>query len=98
MAGDDDDISKLLREVEGALGGGAAPTQPQGKSVAPSSPGSRRSLREQAPRAAVVGAGWGVGMGALFTLPFPFLHPISGAVAAFAAAFSVSLYGRWRRH
>jgi hypothetical protein len=97
MAGADDDIEKLLREVEASLGG-----KPSGGAVQPVRPAavakqpSGGRLAEAVPRATAIGAAWGVGVGGLF-LVLPFLHSISGAAGAFVAAFSVSFLGRLRK-
>ena len=101
MAGADDDIEKLLREVDSALGDGAAAA---GGAVRPArgvpvaatpAAGGRQSLAA-ARRAAEIGAAWGVGVGAVFWL-LPFVHSASGGLGAFVAAFSVSFLGRVRR-
>jgi len=100
MAGADDDIEKLLREVDTALGAGAAggavrPAQGAPVVAAPAT-GGREPLAA-ARRAAGIGAAWGVGVGAVFWV-LPFVHSASGGLGAFVAAFSVSFLGRVRRH
>jgi hypothetical protein len=103
MAGADDDIEKLLREVDSALGG-ARPAR-SGGAVQPASTSPAAPARGPAPgrqplaaarRAAGIGAGWGVGVGAVFWV-LPFVHSASGGLGAFVAAFSVSFVGRVRR-
>jgi hypothetical protein len=98
MASSDDEIEKLLREVDGALGAGA-PSRPAARAQASSAAVERRDggfLGAAVPRATAVGAVWGVGVGGAF-LVLPFLQSFSGAVAAFVTGFSVSILGRWRR-
>ncbi len=107
MASADDDIEKLLREVDSALGTGAggAAADPGGRvqpargrsGPAPAAPsGARQPLAAGLPRATAIGAAWGVGVGGVF-LVLPFVHSLSGALGAFVAAFSVSFVGRLRR-
>jgi hypothetical protein len=95
MAGGDDDIEKLLREVDASLSPGKASAQP----VPAAQPGAQPALsarRSALRRATMVGGVWGVGMGGVF-LVLPFVHSLSGAVAGFVTGFSVSLAGHWRR-
>jgi hypothetical protein len=93
MAGGDDEFEKLLREVDGALGSGAVSRAPAPGAVEPRRAGFFQSAL---PQATAVGAAWGVGTGGVF-LVLPFVHSLSGAVAAFVTAFSMSILGRWRR-
>jgi|GEM_PF-4847267 len=100
MAAADDDIEKLLREVDGALGsaGSGGRVQPAG-SARPATAGVSGPPPSRAaalPRATAVAAVWGVGVGGVF-LVVPFMQSFSGAVGAFVAAFSVSFLGRRRR-
>jgi hypothetical protein len=106
MAASDDDIEKLLREVEGALGGPTSAPRPGAVEPVPNrapaagaaagaAAGSAARSEALAP-AVLIGAGWGLGVGGVF-LVLPFLSSFSGAVGAFVAAFSVSFLGRLRR-
>jgi hypothetical protein len=101
MAGADDDIEKLLREVDSALGGAkparsGGAVQPASANPASPAPAHGRQPLAAARRAASIGAGWGVGVGAVFWV-LPFVHSASGGLGAFVAAFSVSFVGRVRR-
>jgi hypothetical protein len=101
MAGADDDIEKLLREVDSALGGArparsGGAVQPASTSPAAPAPGPGRQPLAAARRATGIGAAWGVGVGAVFWV-LPFVHSASGGLGAFVAAFSVSFVGRVRR-
>lgn len=101
MAGADDDIEKLLREVDSALRGGVSgkKVQPAGSGAAVTAagatggPGRRAGLAGSIPRATAIAGAWGVGVGGMF-LVLPFLQSVSGALGAFVAAFSVSILGR----
>jgi hypothetical protein len=110
MARGDDDIDKLLREVESTLGG--PPTGPAaGRPALPAPGDGHRSaalpagrpdgvvarVRAGVPRALAAGTGCAVVVGGAFTVVPWVLHPISGALGAFAAAVAVSLGGRVRR-
>jgi hypothetical protein len=111
MAGSDDDIERLLREVDSALGSGSGGSPGRGSASsggavqpAASKPaarsagaaGGREPLAAGLPRATAIGAAWGVGVGGLFFV-LPFVHSVSGGLGAFVAAFSVSFLGRLRR-
>jgi hypothetical protein len=101
MAGADDDFEKLMREVDGVLGstGGTSDPRPAAASLPPARKEKAKDsafLEAAVPRATAVGAAWGVGVGGAFFV-LPFLHSISGAVAAFVTGFSMSILGRWRR-
>jgi hypothetical protein len=111
MAGSDDDIERLLREVDSALGSGSGggpgrgsassggAVQPAASKPAARSAGAaggREPLAAGLPRATAIGAAWGVGVGGLFFV-LPFVHSVSGGLGAFVAAFSVSFLGRLRR-
>ena len=100
MAGSDDEIEKLLREVDGALGG--KPSAPQGQA-----PSSRAAAQEPASTAAgrferallpavAVGAICAAPVWVVFSI-LPFVSGMSGSLGAFVAGFSVSLVGRVRR-
>ncbi len=102
----DDDIDRLLREVEAALGpqsgGTARPVEPA-RTPAPERPGPGEGppgvtgrVRAGVPRAVVVGAGCGLVMGGVFSV-LPVVDGLSGALAGFATGFVVSLAGRLRR-
>ncbi len=96
MAGADDDIEKLLREVEGALGTGSAGAVQPAQSAPSTQKATTSGFSEALPRATAVGVVWGVGVGGVFFV-LPFVHSISGAIGAFVTGFSVSLVGRLRR-
>ncbi len=97
----DDDIDRLLREVEAALGPDegvrARPVEPSRGATPDNVPGAAGRLRAGLPRAVAVGAGCGVVAGGVFSV-LPFVDGLSGALAAFGAGFVVSLSGRLRRH
>jgi hypothetical protein len=96
----DDDIDKLLREVEAALGptSGSKPRAVEPARAADPEPttGVTDRLRAGVPRATVVGAGCAVVVGGLFSI-LPFVDGLSGALAAFGTGFVVSVSGRLRR-
>jgi hypothetical protein len=104
----DDDIERLLREVEAELGrsepdGRAAGAKPVTSGAAPAGPrpGSSQEgvvdrVRAGVPRGVVVGAVWGLGVGTVFTI-LPVVDNLSGAIAAFVTGFGVSVAGRLRR-
>jgi len=105
----DDEIERLLREVEAELGrspvdgkpGSAKPlpsgTDPSGAPTSrPSQDGAMERVRAGVPRGVVVGAVWGLGVGMVFTI-LPVVDGLSGAVAAFVTGFGVSVAGRLRR-
>ena len=103
MAGGDDDIERLLREVDSALGGGAPRQSSQparagggGSGGAVERAAAGGFLQAAVPRATAIGAVWGVGVGGVFAV-LPFVSSFSGALGAFVAGFSVSVLGRWRR-
>lgn len=112
MASGDDDIEKLLREVEGVLGGGTAAPGPgagaggavQKASPAPSGQpaadgaagGPVERVRAGVPVAVAAGAVSGAVMFVVFGV-LPFVDAWSGALGAFVAGAGVSLAGRLRR-
>ena|SRR5438477_264023 len=102
MAGGDDEIEKLLREVDSALGGTAprSSSQParagRGGGGAVERADAAGFLQAAVPRATAIGAVWGLGVGGVFAV-LPFVGSFSGALGAFVAGFSVSILGRWRR-
>jgi hypothetical protein len=107
MARGDDDIEKLLREVDGTLGrsqpgasggrpGQPGPGSPAGAVVPGQHGGVVARLRAGVPRAVTAGAACGVVVAGVFSV-VPFFHAISGGLGAFAAAAAVSLGGRLRR-
>jgi hypothetical protein len=108
VAGGDDDIERLLKEVESALGstqpsGGATPAggrpQPVERSGS-SRPGDDRGamarVRDGMPVAVTAGAVSGAVVYVVFAV-VPFVSSFSGAVGAFIGAAGVSLAGRLRR-
>jgi hypothetical protein len=102
MAGADDEIEKLLREVDSALGGTAPRPSARpartggGGGGAVERPDAAGFMQAAVPRATAIGAVWGVGVGGVFAV-LPFVSSFSGAVGAFVTGFSVSILGRWRR-
>jgi hypothetical protein len=105
----DDEIERLLREVEAELGRSPVDGRPGGAkplpgSAAPSGASASRSsqdgvvdrVRAGVPRGVVVGAVWGLGVGTVFTI-LPVVDNLSGAIAAFVTGFGVSVAGRLRR-
>lgn len=91
--GGSDDINRLLREVEGSVGG--APDGHRARNRSPAPPPDRRGAGavRVAATAGAVGAAL---VFALFTL-LPFLGAISGAAGAFLGVFVTLLIGRLRR-
>ena len=100
MAGSDDEIEKLLREVDGALGGKPSAPQERASSDRAAPAGGSTSLSgrfEQALLPAVaVGAICAAPVWVVFSI-LPFVSGMSGSLGAFVAGFSVSLVGRVRR-
>ncbi len=96
----DDDIDRLLREVDAALGpvrgGTARPVEPSRGAPPDGASGAAGRLRAGVPRAVAVGAGCGVVAGGVFSV-LPVVDGLSGALAGFGAGFAVSLSGRLRR-
>ncbi len=108
----DDEIARLLREVEAELardnpGSAAArsaptpaaqPTKPSKPAAAMGQPraGMGDRLRAATPRGVVVGAVWGLAVGTAFSI-VPVVDGMSGALAAFVTGFGVSVAGRVRR-
>ena len=98
MAGSDDDIEKLLREVEGSLGGRAglpAPREP-GKVPRDNRTSTTGRLEHAVLPAAAIGAVCAAPVWVVFSI-LPFVSGWSGGLGAFAAGFMVSLVGRFRR-
>ena len=112
MARGDDDIEKLLREVESALGSGSAgpakgkPQLPARRDDPSAGAGAAAEkdaaagvvsrVRAGVPRAVMAGAGCSVVVGGIFAV-LPVVDAPSGALGAFVAAVIVSLAGRLRR-
>jgi hypothetical protein len=104
MAGSgDDDLDRLLREVDAMTSGKPAPAAgkaaavPRGKSVANSD--DKKSMSEIARTGVIAGAVSGVVVGTLvFLLQWlPLIgHPISSALAAFAGAFFTAVFFGYR--
>ncbi len=95
MAGSDDEIEKLLREVDGALGGRPnvpAKQQPE----ASDSTGVVGRFEQSLLPAVAVGAICAAPVWAVFSV-LPFVSGFDGGLGAFVAGFSVSLVGRVRR-
>jgi hypothetical protein len=99
----DDDIERLLREVEAELGrspsgsgGSREPVPAAAKPSEPGHPGTMDRLRAGVPRGIAVGAVWGFVVGGVFSI-LPVVDGLSGALAAFATGFGVSVAGRLRR-
>jgi hypothetical protein len=100
----DDDIERLLREVEAELGREPAKQSPMpsvpvssGKAAPrPAPQGVVERMRAGVPRGVVVGALWGLVVGGVFSV-VPVVDGLSGALAAFATGFGVSVAGRVRR-
>jgi hypothetical protein len=108
MAGQDDDYEKLLREVEGVLGGGkpagpspdrsperAAGREPE-RQPESSPAGLVDRMRAGLPIAVAVGAVSGAVVGLAFGV-LPFVDGFSGALGALVTGTAVSLAGRLRR-
>ena len=103
----DDDIERLLREVEGALGAGSAAgstperARPRDSGAKPvpaagSRPGVVERVRAGVPVAVASGAVTGAATGLLFAV-LPFVNSLSGALGGFLGGAAVSLAGRVRR-
>jgi len=107
----DDEIARLLREVEAELArdnpGSAAPRSSPTRATPPIKPtkptdapqpraGMGDRLRAATPRGVVVGAIWGLAVGTAFSI-VPVVDGLSGALAAFVTGFGVSVAGRVRR-
>jgi hypothetical protein len=107
----DDDIEKLLREVEatlnpGAASGGRKPAgsapergSAQGGGAGASDAGDKgmvARVRDGVPVAVAAGAVSGAVVWVVFAV-VPFVSSLSGAVGAFVGAAGVSLAGRLRR-
>jgi hypothetical protein len=100
----DDDIERLLREVEGALGDGgtaAKPAKPParrddpGRAPADERLGPVGRARAGLPTSIAVGAVAGGVVGFVFAI-LPFVDSLSGALGAFIGAAGVSVAGRMR--
>jgi hypothetical protein len=103
VASDDDDIERLLREVEGALGDGspsrASPARRGGSQPSRSdaaAPGPVDRVRAGFPASIAVGAVAGGVVGVVFAV-LPFVDSLSGALGAFLGATGVMMAGRLRR-
>jgi len=97
----DDDIERLLRQVEAELGREPgrptpAPVTGGGAAPRPAPQGLVERVRAGVPRGVVVGALWGLVVGGVFSV-LPVVDGVSGALAAFATGFGVSVAGRVRR-
>ncbi len=95
MAGSsDDDLERLLREVEASLGGPPA-QRPKGE-VTPSKPRGGGGVSRAVPTALVSAGAAGVVVWFLFAV-LPFVSAWSGAWGAALATFVTVLVLRWRR-
>lgn len=106
MAGSDDDIEKLLRDVEATLGGkNASPAKRDERRPGTAASGgpsgaSASSMTDRLEQAALPAVAIGTLCAAPVWVAFsilPFVDGISGGIGAFAAGFSVSFVGRLRR-
>jgi hypothetical protein len=109
VAGGDDDIERLLKEVESALGptkpggdassGGGRPRPVERSGSSDGQGGDRGAMarvRDGVPVAVTAGAVSGAVVYVVFAI-VPFVSSFSGAVGAFIGAAGVSLAGRLRR-
>jgi hypothetical protein len=97
----DDDIERLLREVEGALGDGGQAARPPARRDEPDRGPEQERLgpvgraRAGLPASVAVGAVAGGVVGFVFAI-LPFVDSLSGALGAFVGAAGVSVAGRMR--
>jgi hypothetical protein len=97
----DDDIERLLREVDATMAGSSTPSSGAVVPVKPTASGAaapERTGSSPVRAGLVAGAVSGVGVGAA-TLLFawlPFMHPLAAGCGAFVGAFLTGAVLSWR--